>query len=141
MMRFVLDSSVIAKLFIKEHGSDNFYRVWDICHEKNFPLSASELILYEVGNTICKNLKDKAQKGNRYIEMIYKLDLTLHPLDVELAMKSMDWAQKLSITYYDAVHVTLSSVQGAQLVTEDRELLKKYKDAIGINETLALVQK
>lgn len=141
MMRFVLDSSVVAKLFVMELGSDNLYRVWDICHDKNFPLSASELIIYEVGNAIYKNLKITKQKGNKYIEQIYKLDLTLHPLDVELAKKSMDTAQKLSITYYDAVHVTLSRVQGAELITEDKELLKKYKDAISINDTLALIQK
>jgi predicted nucleic acid-binding protein len=140
-MRFVLDSSVIAKLFVNEEGSDDFYRVWDICHEKNFHLYASELIIYEVGNTIYKNLRNTNKKGNKYIAQIYKLDMDLYPFDIEMAKKSMDTAQKLSITYYDAVHVTLSKIQGAELVTEDKELLKKYRDAININDTLVLIQK
>ncbi len=58
-MKLVLDSSVVAKLFFEEKGSDSAIRLMEIGDEKDIEFIASDLVIHEVGNTIWKNLKRK----------------------------------------------------------------------------------
>ena len=140
-MKLVLDSSVVAKLFFEEEGSDSAIRLMEIGDEKDIEFIASDLIIYEVGNTIWKNLKRTKKDGTRYIELLFLLNIEFVPLDHDLACKSQRLAQKKNITYYDAVHVALCKKNKATLVTQDRGLLKKFKTVLSIDEILKKIEK
>ena len=45
------------------------------------------------------------------------------------------------ITYYDAVHITLSQQHNSVLVTEDKELLRKFENAIPMKDALERIEK
>lgn len=140
-MKLVLDSSVVAKLFFEEEGSDSAIRLLEIGDEKDIEFIASDLVIYEVGNTIWKNLKRTKKDGTRYIKLLFLLNIEFLPLDQDLACKSQRLAQKKNITYYDGVHVAVSKKNKATLITQDRELLKKYKNTLSIDEILKRIEK
>ena len=139
-MKLVLDSSVIAKLFFEEEGSDSGIELMELCDLMDIELLASDLAIYEVGNTIWKNLQKKSRDGTTYIKMLFLLNIEFIPVDDTLACESLKWAQKENITYYDAVHIALSKNHESTLVTQDYELLKKFKNALSIEGVLEKLQ-
>ena len=139
-MKLVLDSSVVAKLFFKEAGSDEAIKLMELQDAMDMEFLASDLVIYEVGNTIWKNLGKKKKDGSRYIKLLFLLDIEFTHLDDDSAYEALKLAQKYNITYYDGVHVALSKKNQATLVTQDKELLKKFKDALSIEGILERIE-
>jgi predicted nucleic acid-binding protein len=140
-MKLTLDSSVLAKLFFEEEDSDSAIELMEKGEEKDLEFISSDLVVYEVGNTIWKNLKGKKKDGRRYVELIFLLNVELLPIDADLASEAIVQAQKYNITYYDAVHVALSKANKTILVTQNKELLKKVKSAKSIEASLGRIEK
>jgi predicted nucleic acid-binding protein len=135
-MKLVLDSSVIAKLFFKEEGSDEAIKLMELGDAMDIEFLASDLVIYEVGNTIRKNLRKKTKNGVRYIELLFLLNIDYIGNDDGLASEALKQAQNKNVTYYDGVHIALSKKNQATLVTQDRELLKKFKTTSSIEKIL-----
>ena len=140
-MKLVLDSSIIAKLFLEENGSSEALDLMDSSYLKDLEIIASDLVFYEVGNTIWKHLRKKKYNGIEYIKKLYLLNIDYIPLSEDLAIEAMKLAHKHDVTYYDGVHVTLGQVHKSSLVTEDKLLLNKFKMAINLNEAIELIEK
>jgi len=140
-MKFVLDSSVIAKLFFDEAGAEEATEFVELCVEETIELAASELVLYEVGNVIWKNLRKKGMDGRKYIRQLRLLNIDYISLDEELMLDAMETSQENDITYYDGAHVTLAQTRKAPLVTEDRKLLEGFASTMSIETALGMVKR
>ena len=139
-MKLVLDSSVVAKLFFEEAGSDFAIKLMELGDALDIEFLASDLVIYEVGNTIWKNLRKKTKDGTRYIKLLFLLNIDFIHLDDNLACEALNAAQKNNITFYDGVHIALSKKYEATLVTQDKELLKKFKTTLSIEGILERVE-
>lgn len=140
-MNLVLDSSVVAKLFIDEKNSDKAAELFEKSSTKSVGLVASELILYEVGNVIWKHLRKKDMDGSEYVEQLFSLNIESSSLDQGLAYEAMRIAKTHDITYYDAVHIALSQRHMSVLVTEDKELLERFENAVSIEVATERLEK
>ncbi|MEE8424045.1 MAG: type II toxin-antitoxin system VapC family toxin [Thermodesulfobacteriota bacterium] len=139
-MKLTLDSSVIAKLFIDEKDTKNAVSLMEKSIEDGAELIASDLILYEVGNTIWKHIRKKKTDGQEYIRQLFFLNIDYLPPNQDTACQTIALAQEQDITYYDAVHVMPAKNNETPLVTEDKELLEKVDSAINIKEALGLLE-
>jgi predicted nucleic acid-binding protein len=139
-MNLVLDSSVIAKLFVEEEDSDLAVELFKQISIKG-KFWGSDPIFYEVGNTILKHLPEKSEKGPELVKQLFFLDIDYSILDRFLAIKAFEIAKTYNITYYDAVHIAVSQHCQSPLVTEDKELLKKFKHAISMSEAIERIEK
>jgi predicted nucleic acid-binding protein len=140
-MKFILDSSVMAKLFLEESGSQEAIDIMDASYIKDIEIFASELIFYEVGNTIWKYLRKKNNDGSEYIKKLYLLNINYIPLSKNLATNAIKIAHKNDITYYDGVHIALGQEYKSPLVTEDKLLLNKFKMAINLHKAIEEIEK
>jgi predicted nucleic acid-binding protein len=140
-MNLVLDSSVIAKLFIDEKDSDKAAELFEESSTKDIALVASTLVFYEVGNTILKHLRGKDKDGSEYMKQLFLLNIEYRSLDQPLASEAIRMAKVHGITCYDAVHITLSQQHKSALVTEDKELLRKFENAIPLKDALERIEK
>ncbi len=140
-MNLVFDSSVIAKLLIDEKGSDKATELFEKSSAEDIAVIASDLVFYEVGNTILKHLRGKDKDGAEYMKQLFFLNIEYSSLDQTLAREVIRIAKTNNITYYDAVHITLSQRHKSALVTEDKELLKKFKNAISMKDALERIEK
>lgn len=140
-MNIVLDSSVIAKLFIDEKDSDKAAELFEKSSTTDIALVASTLVFYEVGNTILKHLRRKDKDGSEYMRQLFFLNVEYRSLDQTLAGEAIRMAKVHDITYYDAVHITLSQRCKSALVTEDKELLRKFENAIPMKDALERIEK
>ena len=140
-MKLILDSSVIAKLFLKEKYSVEAMQMMTLAYSKNIKFMASKLLSYEVGNVFWKNLRKKGKDGSELVKRLYLLDIEYFSLDNDFACEVMKIALEHDITYYDAAHVALSKRYKVPLVTVDKELLRKFDFAINIKEALIRIKK
>jgi len=139
MMSLTLDSSVIAKLFLEELGSSEAMKIMELSYFNDINLIASELIFYEVGNTIWKNLRKGNKVGTKYIDKLFSLNIDYIYLNKELARSAMKLAHYDNVTFYDSVHIVISQKYESPLVTEDKLLLKKFNITVDIKEALELI--
>ena len=97
-MRYVLDSSVLAKLFIDEHDSEHAVELLKLSHKNEVELVASELTIYEVANTIWKRLRRSKDSGSEHIMQMFLLNIEYMPLNAEHAidvMKHYHWKRAI----------------------------------------------
>ncbi len=135
-MKYILDSSVIAKLIFKEERSDLALQLIEQSYLKDIEYYASDLIFYEVGNVLWKNLRKIKKSGVEYINQLFLLNITFNEISKDIAIEAMKISQKNDFTFYDSVHLALSNINNSKLVTEDKELLKRSDIAINIEDAL-----
>lgn len=97
-MNFVLDSSVIAKLFIDEKDSDKAAELFEKSNTTDIALVASTLVFYEVGNRILKHLRKKDKDGKKYMNQLFFLNIEYRSLDQTLASEAIRMAKPNDIT-------------------------------------------
>ena len=140
-MKFVLDSSVLAKLFFVEPGSDVTADLIEEGYQGGVEFLASELTIYEVGNTISKHFRKRKGDGQEHMRQLLQLELTYIRLDDKLAPRATKLAHEHDITYYDSVHVAVAKDHRAPLVTEDSKLLDKFDSSITTKVALRRVKR
>jgi predicted nucleic acid-binding protein len=138
-MRFVLDSSFIAKLITDEELSDEAIELYEREHMRELELIASQLAVYEVGNVIWKKVKKSGGDGGKYLEALLSLDVLYIGMEGHLTAEAMRIAQENDVTFYDAIHVATAESRQANLLTEDRELQRKFSFAISIRDAVDML--
>jgi predicted nucleic acid-binding protein len=139
-MKLVLDSSVLAKLFIEESGTEDALALIGLAHMLDLELVAAQLAVSEVGNVLWKHLRDTDDDGSKHMRQLFLLDITFVPLDSVRSSRASSLASGHDISFYDAVHVALAEEHQCDLVTEDNELQKKVDQAIGLRKARELVE-
>ncbi|MCU0798552.1 MAG: type II toxin-antitoxin system VapC family toxin [Candidatus Thermoplasmatota archaeon] len=134
-MRIVLDSSVLAKLVIDEPGSDLVFSIVESAIEEETDLMVSELAFYEVGNVLWKHYRGKRNVPG-LLSDLYSLGIARVPMNDDLSEATLECALNMDITFYDAVHIAIAKAREAYLITEDRELLRKYDNARDIRSAI-----
>jgi predicted nucleic acid-binding protein len=139
-MKFILDASVIAKLFLQEKYSLEALDMMTLGYSKNVTFISSELALYEVGNVFWKHLRKKDNDGSELINQLLLLDIEYISLGSDLAPEVLKFAHNNDISYYDAVYIVLSNKYQLNLVTEDKKLLKMFDKTINIIDGLEKIK-
>lgn len=146
-MKILLDASALLPL-VTQSGKKL------ITEATNADLWTTDLAIYESCNALWKLstlLKTLTLKEAQNISEVFKeltdknLIKTTNFTSINLP-NTMDIAQKLQLTFYDASYITASQNLKATLATEDQKLLKaasKYIQAItfsGLQSELAKIQ-
>jgi len=132
-MTYVIDASVASRFLLVEDLSDKAGLVLEGFLEGTFDLSAPKLVVYEVGNTLWKavkqgliNLDEAVQKFSYFLG----LRIGSIELDGEEHKEVLEWGVKNDATYYDSAYVRSSKRIGATLLTADDVLYEKAREEI-----------
>jgi predicted nucleic acid-binding protein len=143
-MKFVVDSSVIAKLFLAEPDRDRALRLIEQATDGSVELSAPSLLLYEVNNALIS----KGEKGQEYDEAITLLTdwtregyINIVEASAELlqrteAIASIDTKGQGHISSFDATFHALALMNDATFLTSDQSYVRKTKALLGGIELL-----
>ena len=140
-MIFALDSSVLAKMFLREDGSDMAIEMMSLGYLRKIKFLASELVPYEIGNVLWKYAIRGKGGTSELLQEFNKVSIDYVHLDRGLADDALREAILHDITYYDAVHISTAKNNEALLVTEDGKLLDTFECAISIEKALYMVRK
>jgi predicted nucleic acid-binding protein len=132
-MVYVIDASVASRFLLIEDLSDEANLVLESFLEGNLDLRAPKLVIYEVGNTLWKAVKqgfisldEATQKFSYFLE----LRINSIELDRKEHKEVLEWGVKNNATYYDSTYVRSSKKIGATLLTADDTLYEKAREEI-----------
>lgn len=138
-MKYVVDTSVAAKLFLAESLQNEARALFEAANNKYVELSAPTLILYEINNAlIASHLSVMVREMAlfSFAEMINSDVLQLIPENMSLLIEAgkvadTDTKSQGYISSYDATFHALALQLGATLITADKSHYRKTKDSIG----------
>ena len=120
MKKFVVDASVAVKWFVPEIQSAAAERLLD----PEIVLSAPDLILSELGNTLWKKVRRREITSHEAEEIVTAFDSV--PVEIypsrALLQAAFQLAVALDRSVYDSIYVALAVAQECALVTADRKL-------------------
>lgn len=121
MSLYVVDASVVIKLYVPEVHSQQAVRFFSDQHD----LIAPDLMLSEFGNIVWKkvNLLGELtqEQGKKIIAAARTLPLVYYGA-TDLLTDAFQIALNTQCTVYDCLYVALAASQGCQLITDDRKL-------------------
>ena len=124
----MIDASVASRFLLVEDLSDKAGLILEDFLGEALDLRAPKLVVYEVGNTLWKaikqgfiNLDEAVQKFSYFLEL--RIDSI--ELDEEEHKEALKWGVKNDATYYDSVYVRSSRKIGATLLTADDILYER----------------
>lgn len=133
--QFVVDSSVVAKWFLTEPGSNKAMELRDEFATGRLELAVPSLLFYEVMNALRfsgsferPDLLVATKSLSKYRFDIWRPRGKLLELSIELSVEK-------DLTVYDACYVALAQRTNGKVVTEDKELLDKFpSDTMALSE-------
>ncbi|MBI4059190.1 type II toxin-antitoxin system VapC family toxin [Candidatus Microgenomates bacterium] len=120
----ILDTSVIAKWFCEEEGSDRAQKYLDEFGQGKYGITVPTLLFYEIGNMLL-NKKIETIRVSEIMSRLQNVSFNIVDIGYEAFRKIFQNAQELSITFYDAAYVTLMQKEDAEFITADRKLYEK----------------
>jgi len=130
---YVVDASVASRFLLIEDLSDKAELVLESFLGGALDLKAPELVVYEVGNTLWKAVKQGFIDFSVAEEKFsYFLGLRIDSIELneEDARETLKWGVENNATYYDSVYVEASNKIGATLLTADDFLYEKARKHI-----------
>lgn len=128
-----MDASVASRFLLVEDLSDKAELVLEDFLQGKLDLRSPELVVYEVGNTLWKSVKNGFISLDEAIEKFSLfLELRINPvnLSVEEHKEILEWSVKNNATYYDSAYVKACMKVGGTLLTADDILYKKSKEIV-----------
>ena len=123
---FVVDSSIVAKWFLNEEGTDIAITIRVKFATNQTKLSVPTLLFYEVMNAL--RFSGSFREGD--LDIIVR-SLSDYQFEIwrpvgRLLELSTKLSLKEDLTVYDACYIGLALRKGSRVVTEDKELLEKF---------------
>jgi predicted nucleic acid-binding protein len=121
----VLDTSVIAKWFLEEDGSDRAERYLQGLNQGD-RIAVPSSFYYELASVLCRQHQAGITEKNA---VAIWSDIERLPLLVtyweEIFPQALSFAYRFEISPYDAAFVVLARELGCELITADRRLWSK----------------
>lgn len=143
-MTIVLDTSVVAKIFIAEQHRDSAVNLISAGIRQEITLLAPSLLLYELNNVlISKGIKgaEYAAAVSALMEWVRARVINVVEADEDLLRRaeviaSIDTQGQGYISSYDATFHAPALREGAVFVTSDEAYVRKTRDLLGRVELL-----
>lgn len=127
MKKFILDSSVLVKLFTKEVGHEKSMKILEFYLKGNVQIFSLQLAIWEVLNALKYNPSFPQSEIKKVGVTLITYGFEFFGMDEKLAELTIDYALKFDITIYDASYIALARILNCQLITADKKLFKVVK--------------
>jgi len=127
-MLLVLDTSVVAKWFKEEEGTDLALRIREDFHKGVHEIIVPDLLLYEISNALRFDKKFTSDLITDAINSLFEMDIIITVPSGDLISCAAKIAIDNEITVYDAIYIALSLRIDGTFITADEKLYGKIKE-------------
>ncbi|KPV62896.1 MAG: Ribonuclease VapC3 [Candidatus Bathyarchaeota archaeon BA1] len=129
MLRLVVDASVVVKWVLSgEPYEKNAVKLKDNHVSKLAELHTPNLIIFEVANTLMRAVKLERltmDEVKRSLVALEKLKVSIHDARWDEMTETVEIANRLNTTVYDASYMYLAKKLAIPLITADEELAER----------------
>lgn len=122
----VVDSSVVAKWYLTEPGSDAAIRIRDAFATGKLDIKVPTLLMYEVANALRFSGTFKVEELAVAVRSLGKYRFEMWRPRGRLLEAAVRMSVEGDVTVYGACYVALADLTKCRFVTEDRELLATF---------------
>jgi predicted nucleic acid-binding protein len=133
-MGIVVDTSAFVKLFYNEKNSLEMDALMQLLIKQGEPIFSMDLILYELGQIVFRKHQMKFVMARDFPQRLSAMTVNVLFPDDKILSKAMDLCRELGTSFYDSSFIALSKQLDLPLITEDKELLKKYDNSMSIKD-------
>ena len=126
----VLDASIVVKWMLPERDSSAAVAIRDAHVEGRVRILAPELLWYELANSVRQRPGIQPEQARDGLRSFSDVQLALYRPTIKGMQRATDLALGTGLTVYDACYASLARDHECPLVTEDRELLRRFDLAI-----------
>lgn len=123
----VLDTSVLVKWFVNEHGSDSSRKIRSQQVAGKLVAHVSELALAELANALFSSGNLSKTDIANSVKAVMAINVAVHKIS-DVVLEAVEIAWEKNLTVYDAIHLALADKLNAKLATFDNEILRKAAD-------------
>ncbi|MBO3842540.1 MAG: type II toxin-antitoxin system VapC family toxin, partial [Candidatus Brockarchaeota archaeon] len=124
MVKVVSDASVVVKWFIQEKESEKALKLRDMHVSGQLDIAAPELLFFEVLNALKSSRLFSEEELKTAANSLLNYRVELHPLNKQLAEKTVEIAVQTNLTIYDAAYVALAVDLDTVLYTADGKIVE-----------------
>lgn len=123
--KIVLDASMVVKWFTKEEYSNRALAIKTRYEAGEVDTVAPHLLIYEVANALRYNPAFGSNELRRAVRDLEDMQITLYPLEADLAELTVEQAYRFGLSIYDAAYVALALRLNSKYYTADSEVVRK----------------
>lgn len=124
----ILDASVIIKWFVQEEDSDKALIFLNSFKNNKIEIIAPTLLFYELGNILISK-KISVDMVGEIMTTLQNLSFEIQDIGLQSFRKIYQNSIEYSITFYDAVYITLMQKEDCNFITADQKLFGKIHKA------------
>jgi predicted nucleic acid-binding protein len=128
---YIVDASVVLKWILSGEPYElNAAALRDDVLTGNDEISAPNLLIHEVNNSLWKAIKQKRitqEEARKALESINETQIILHEITWTDALDILTISSKIDMTTYDASYLFLSEKTNANVITADDKMYEKAK--------------
>jgi predicted nucleic acid-binding protein len=132
--KIILDSSVIAKWFFPESGSEKALELKEQFAKNELSIAIPVLFYYEMNNilrTAIKSYRIETEDATKAFAALTQLNFIAYS-SIDLLSETLTTALRYDISSYDASYVALAEELQVPFMTADQKLLKRVKNKLVI---------
>jgi len=128
-MRYVLDSSVAFKWFVREAETDSALRLRDAFRNAVHELVAPDVFPIEIAHALMRALRQGRLAASDSLDLLAYALKTLPELHASLPLlpRAAELSAMARIGIYDCLYVALAEQEQCELVTADKRLLNTFQ--------------
>lgn len=131
-MKTIIDASVGVKWFFKEVDWEKADRILQKSLNGTIQLVVPELFFYEVGNVLL-NKKESHENITDIAQKLQAINFSVNSIGYHSFYAIANVAKEFSLTFYDALYITLMNEEHCEFITADKKLFQKvHKAFVGI---------
>ena len=124
----IIDASFTLKMLLPNSLQPRLQAQMESWQEKDIPLYAPTLWLYEVTSTLAKWVHFRQiteETANMFLELAFGLEISMIAPEESICRNSLRWAYRLKrASAYDSFYLALAESLQAELWTADRKLVR-----------------
>lgn len=128
----VLDTSVVAKWYKEESGSEEALQLKDGYVSGDFDIIVPDLILYELANCIRFSSGSDEKDISDVVGNFTDLGIDIVVPTLYLLDSASNFSYKYNVTVYDAVYLALAKATGSEFITADKKFYERVKEEKGV---------
>jgi len=122
----IVDANIAANAVLPLESASRYLSFFERWRSEEVALFAPAFWIAEVTSVIRQYAYRKMisqSQARRAVKDFYLLDVEILPLDEELCIQALDWAEKIQHSkIYDSLYLALSERLGAEFWTSDKKL-------------------
>jgi|MudIll2142460700_1097286.scaffolds.fasta_scaffold224593_3 predicted nucleic acid-binding protein len=121
----VLDASVVLKWFVDEEDSSQALNLREEFYAGKREIVVPDLLLFEIANALRYNASFSVKEIRESLGTLFGIGIEMITPTLSLLGKTVELAEKLDLTCYDATYLALAEELGFELITADERLYRK----------------